>query len=102
TPRPLIRTMVQLLEPRVGETIYDPACGTGGFLAQAHLFLEPRAKTPELRKVLNNKTFYGREKTPLPYVLCLMNLTLHGLDYPSNFKENTIHTYIRQIYIRDR
>lgn len=77
TPRPLIKTMIQMVDPKIGETIYDPACGTGGFLAQAHLYLEPKAKTTETRKILNNKTFFGKEKTPLPYVLCLMNLTLH-------------------------
>lgn len=102
TPRSLIKTMVQLLDPKIGETIYDPACGTGGFLAQAHLYLEPKAKTPELRKVLNNKTFHGREKTPLPFILCLMNLTLHGLDYPRILKENTLQTDIRQIDERDK
>lgn len=102
TPRSLIKTMVELIDPRIGETIYDPACGTGGFLAQAHLFLEPKAKTPDLRKILNNKTFYGNEKTPLPFVLCLMNLTLHGLDYPRILKENTLSTDIRQIDDRDK
>ncbi len=102
TPRPLIKTMLRLLDPQIGETIYDPACGTGGFLAQAHLYLEPKAKTPTLRKVLNNKTFYGREKTPLPFVLCLMNLTLHGMDYPRILKENTLQTDIRQIDERDK
>lgn len=102
TPRPLIKTMVQMVDPKIGETIYDPACGTGGFLAQAHLYLEPKAKTTETRKILNNKTFYGKEKTPLPYVLCLMNLTLHGLDYPRISKENTLQTDIRQIDERDK
>lgn len=102
TPRPLIKTMIQMVDPKIGETIYDPACGTGGFLAQAHLYLEPKAKTTETRKILNNKTFYGKEKTPLPYVLCLMNLTLHGLDYPRISKENTLQTDIRQIDERDK
>ncbi|OFZ28340.1 MAG: DNA methyltransferase [Bdellovibrionales bacterium RIFCSPHIGHO2_01_FULL_40_29] len=102
TPRPLIKTMIQMVDPKIGETIYDPACGTGGFLAQAHLYLEPKAKTSETRKILNNKTFYGKEKTPLPYVLCLMNLTLHGLDYPRISKENTLQTDIRQIDERDK
>lgn len=102
TPRPLIKTMIQMVDPKIGETIYDPACGTGGFLAQAHLYLEPKAKTTEARKILNNKTFYGKEKTPLPYVLCLMNLTLHGLDYPRISKENTLQTDIRQIDERDK
>jgi len=102
TPRPLIKTMIQIIDPKIGETIYDPACGTGGFLAQAHLYLEPKAKTAEARKILNYKTFYGKEKTPLPYVLCLMNLTLHGLDYPRISKENTLQTDIRQIDERDK
>ncbi len=102
TPRPLIKTMIEMIDPKIGETIYDPACGTGGFLAQAHIYLEPKAKTPDLRKILNNKTFYGREKTPLPFVLCLMNLTLHGMDYPRISKENTLQIDIRQIDERDK
>lgn len=102
TPRPLIKTMIKLVDPKIGETVYDPACGTGGFLAQTHLYLESKAKTPELRKVLNSKTFYGNEKTPLPFVLCLMNLTLHGMDYPRIAKENTLQTDIRQIDDRDK
>jgi type I restriction enzyme M protein len=102
TPRPLIKAMIHMVDPKVGESVYDPACGTGGFLAQTHLYLEPKAKTPELRKILNNKTFYGNEKTPLPFVLCLMNLTLHGMDYPRILKENTLQTNIRQIDDRDK
>lgn len=102
TPRPLIKAIVQMIAPRIGEMVYDPACGTGGFLAQAHIFLEPQAKTPELRKILNNKTFYGKEKTPLPFVLCLMNLTLHGMDYPRISKENTLQRDIRQIDDREK
>ncbi len=102
TPRPLIKAMVQLIDPKIGETIYDPACGTCGFLIQAHLYLEPKAKTAESRKILNNKTFYGKEKTPLPYVLGLMNMTLHGVDYPRIAKENTLQTDIRQIDDRDK
>jgi type I restriction enzyme M protein len=102
TPRALIKTMVELIAPKIGETVYDPACGTGGFLAQAHLYMEAKAKTPDLRKILNNKTFFGNEKTPLPFVLCLMNLTLHGLDYPRISKENTLGSDIRQIDDRDK
>lgn len=102
TPRPLIKAMVQLIDPKIGETVYDPACGTCGFLIQSHLHLEPKAKTAEARKILNNKTFYGKEKTPLPYVLGLMNMTLHGVDYPRIVKENTLQTDIRQIDERDK
>lgn len=97
TPRSLVRTMVKLLNPKIGETIYDPACGTGGFLAEAHLQMKDQAKTPDKRKTLNYKTFYGQEKTPLPYVLCLMNLTLHGMDYPRISKGNTLQRDIRTI-----
>ncbi len=102
TPRALISTMVKMIDPKIGETIYDPAAGTGGFLAEAHMYLEPQAKTPELRKILNSRTFFGKEKTPLPFVLCLMNLTLHGMDYPKIFKENTLASDIRQIDDQDK
>lgn len=97
TPRPLIKTLVQLIDPKIGETIYDPACGTCGFLIQSHLYLESKAKTSEARKILNNRTFFGKEKTPLPYVLGLMNMTLHGVDYPRIDKKNTLSDDIRQI-----
>lgn len=97
TPRSLVRAMVKLLAPKIGETIYDPACGTGGFLAEAHLQMKDQAKTPDKRKMLNYKTFYGQEKTPLPFVLCLMNLTLHGMDYPRISKGNTLSRDIRTI-----
>jgi type I restriction enzyme M protein len=102
TPRPLIRTIVQVTAPNIGNKIYDPACGTGGFLAEAHLYLKDKANTPQLRKILNSQTFYGKEKTPLPFVLCLMNLTLHEMDYPRISKDNTLQTDIRQIDDRDK
>lgn len=97
TPRSLVRAMVKILNPKIGETVYDPACGTGGFLAEAHLQMKDQAKTPDKRRVLNYKTFYGQEKTPLPFVLCLMNLTLHGMDYPRISKGNTLSRDIRTI-----
>jgi type I restriction enzyme M protein len=97
TPRPLVRALVQLLDPKIGETVYDPACGTGGFLAEAHLHMLSKVKKPEDRRILNNKTFYGQEKTPLPFVMCLMNLTLHGMDYPQVVKGNTLGRDIRTI-----
>ncbi len=97
TPRPLVRSMVKLLDPKIGETLYDPACGTGGFLAEAHLHMVGKVKTPDDRRILNNKTFFGQEKTPLPFVMCLMNLTLHGMDYPQIVKGNTLSRDIRTI-----
>ena len=97
TPRPLVRVMVQMLDPQLGETIYDPACGTGGFLAEAHAYLDAKANTAERRRILNYQTFFGQEKTPLPYVLCLMNLSLHGMDYPRINRMNTLSRDIRSI-----
>ncbi|MFG1520348.1 N-6 DNA methylase [Halobacteriovorax sp. ZH1_bin.1] len=97
TPRPLIKAIVKIVDPQINDKVYDPACGTGGFLAEAYMHLNPQAKTPTLRKVLNSETIFGIEKTPLPYVMCLMNLTLHGLDYPQISKQNTLGRDIRQI-----
>ena len=102
TPRPLVRTMAVLLDPKIGETVYDPACGTGGFLAEAHLHMARKVKTSEDRRFLNNKTFFGQEKTPLPFVMCLMNLTLHGMDYPQIVKGNTLARDIRTIEDGDK
>lgn len=62
TPRALVRTMVKLLNPKIGETIYDPACGTGGFLAEAHLHLVPQANTPEKRRILNDRHFTAKKR----------------------------------------
>lgn len=102
TPRPLIKTIVQLIDPKIGDTIYDPACGTCGFLVQAHLYLEAKAKSADARKILNTKTFFGKEKTPLPYVLGLMNMMLHGVDYPRIEKKNTLQDNIREFDERDK
>jgi type I restriction enzyme M protein len=98
TPRPLVRTMVQILNPNIGETVYDPACGTGGFLAEAYIHMNEKVgNSTEKKNILNTKTFYGKEKTPLPFILCLMNLTLHGMDYPTISKTNTLQSDIRSI-----
>lgn len=102
TPRPLIKALVQLVDPQIGETLCDPACGTGGFLAQAYEHMKGKAKTPSDRRILNNKTFHGQEKTPLPFVMCLMNLTLHGMDYPQIVKGNTLGRDIRTIEDSDK
>lgn len=102
TPRPLIKAIVNLIDPKIGETIYDPACGTCGFLIQSHLYLEAKAKSASSRKILNTKTFFGKEKTPLPFVLGLMNMALHGIDYPQIAKKNTLEDDIRQIDDQDK
>jgi type I restriction enzyme M protein len=102
TPRPLIECMVDLVDPQLGQTVYDPACGTGGFLAEAYSHMKEHAKTEDARRFLDTETFYGIEKTPLPYLLCLMNLTLHGMESPRIEKKNTLEKDINTIEDNDK
>lgn len=96
TPRPLIKAMVKVTGLKVGDKIYDPACGTGGFLIQAVEALKPKIKnTQQLKKI--NQSIYGREKTKLPYFLCLMNLNLHEIDCRYIEQQNTLRKDIRDI-----
>ncbi len=90
TPREVIRAMVRVVAPRIGETVYDPGCGTGGFLAQAFEFMRSAAKTgPELER-LRQHTFYGREKDNAVYPIALANLVLHGIDEPHIWHGNAL------------
>jgi type I restriction enzyme M protein len=82
TPRPVVRFMVEVLDPRLGETVLDPACGTGGFLVEAFGHLEKQCQTVQHRQVLQERSIYGGEAKPLPYMLAQMNLLLHGLESP--------------------
>ena len=74
--------MVEVLDPRLGETVLDPACGTGGFLVETYAHLEKQCKTVQDRKMLQERSIFGGEAKPLPYLLCQMNLLLHGLEAP--------------------
>ena len=85
--------MVRTIDPRVGETIYDPGCGTGGFLAQAYDWMRERqasAATAESLRFLREQTFWGREKADLIYPISLANLVLHGIDHPHICHGNTL------------
>lgn len=90
TPREVIRIMTRVVNPEVGETVYDPCCGTGGFLAQAYQYMQPKAKTGEDIRTLKTETFYGREKENLVYPIALANLVLHGIDEPHIWHGNTL------------
>lgn len=93
TPREIIRAMVQVLNPVVGETVYDPSCGTGGFLAQAYEYMRTQLQqeaTGEQLETLKQRTFYGREKENLIYPIALANLVLHGIDHPHLWHGNTL------------
>ncbi|MFB3881905.1 MAG: N-6 DNA methylase [Armatimonadota bacterium] len=89
TPREIIRAMVQVVDPEVGETVYDPGCGTGGFLAQAYEHMRSD-RTPTEIETLKRSTFYGREKDNLIYPIALANLVLHEIDEPHIWHGNTL------------
>ncbi len=93
TPREVIRAIVQTIDPKPGETVYDPACGTGGFLAQAYEYMNKRldtGATAQQVEALRRQTFYGREKENLIYPIALANLVLHGIDEPNIWHGNTL------------
>jgi len=97
TPRPVVRFMVQVSDPQLGETVLDPACGTGGFLVEAHDHIAPQVTTPEQRLTLQRDTLYGQEAKPLPYMLVQMNLLLHGLEAPQIAYGNTLDRRVNEI-----
>ena len=97
TPRPVIRFMVAATDPRLGEKILDPACGTGGFLVESYKHLFEQCKTVEDFDVLQKDSIQGGEAKPLPYMLCQMNLLLHGIDYPHIDSENSLRFPLREI-----
>ena len=92
TPREIIRAMVKTVNPKLGETIYDPCCGTGGFLVQAYNYLFPLAekKGADFLEKLKHETFFGREKENLIYPIILANMVLHGIELPSIWHGNTL------------
>lgn len=102
TPRPVVRFMVEVTDPRLGETILDPACGTGGFLVEAMSHLAAQCRTVEQRETLQTASLYGGEAKPLPYLLAQMNLLLHGLEYPRIDPENSLRVPLREIGDKDR
>jgi type I restriction enzyme M protein len=102
TPRAVVRFMVEVLDPRLGEAVLDPACGTGGFLVEAFSHLEKQCKTVQDRKAVQERSIFGGEAKPLPYLLCQMNLLLHGLEAPRIDPENSLRFPLAQIGDRDR
>ena len=79
TPRPLIQAMVDCLQPQIGETVCDPACGTGGFLLAAYDYMKEQSQDKGKRDFLNNNALHGVDNTPLVVTLASMNLYLHGI-----------------------
>jgi len=102
TPRPVVRFMVTVTDPRLGETILDPACGTGGFLVESFNHLEKQIKTVADRQTVQKRSLFGVEPKPLPYLLSQMNLLLHGLDAPTIDPGNSLRFKLSEIGEKDR
>lgn len=102
TPRPLVKFIVAIINPQLGETVLDPAAGTGGFLVEAYSHLAKQARRAEDYKRLQKGTLFGIEAKPLPYLLCQMNLLLHGIEYPDIDPENALRVPLREIGDRQR
>ena len=103
TPRPLIRAIVQVVKPKIGERIYDGAVGSAGFLCEAFDYLkaQPGLTTSDL-KTLQERTFYGKEKKSLAYVISIMNMILHGIEAPNIIHTNTLAENLADIQEKDR
>ena len=102
TPRPLIRTIVKVVEPKIGDTIYDGACGSAGFLCEAFAYLNEKAKTVEEKQILQKSSFYGKEKKGLAYIIGIMNMIFHGVEAPNIMHTNTLAEDLSTIQQRDR
>lgn len=131
TPRPLIRAIIQVVKPKIGERVYDGACGSAGFLCESFEYMKGKGANQEIGvprngkgtstgsrasengnglpklstkdwKTLQEKTFFGKEKKPLAYVLGIMNMILHGIEAPNIIRTNTLAEDIRDIQERDR
>ena len=104
TPRPLIRAIVQVVQPKIGERIYDGAVGSAGFLCESFDYLRqsnPKRTTTQDR-ILQERTFYGKEKKSLAYVIAIMNMILHGIEAPNIIHTNTLTENLADIQDKDR
>ncbi|MBJ9738757.1 N-6 DNA methylase [Acinetobacter oleivorans] len=104
TPRPVVRAIVQVIDPQAGQTIYDAAAGSCGFLVEAfeHLKSKKNKLSTEQWDFIQRDTFFGYEKTSLAYVMGMMNMILHGIESPNLFRGNTLTQNIRDIQEKDR
>jgi type I restriction enzyme M protein len=103
TPRPLIRAIVQVTSPRIGEKIYDGAVGSAGFLCESFDYLKAQGHlTTKDLATLQTRTFYGKEKKSLAYVIAIMNMILHGIEAPNIIHTNTLTENLADIQDKDR
>jgi type I restriction enzyme M protein len=102
TPRPVVRFIVSVVNPQLGEVVLDPACGTGGFLVESFEHLRKQCRKAEDMNLLQKGTLFGIDAKPLPYLLCQMNLLLHGVEYPNIDPGNALRFPLREIGDKDR
>lgn len=104
TPRPLIKTIIKVVAPQLGQTIYDGAAGSAGFLCEAFEYLKEQNKNRSTAqdKILQNKTFYGKEKKSLAYIIGIMNMILHGVEAPNIIHTNTLSENLADIQEKNR
>jgi type I restriction enzyme M protein len=103
TPRPLIRAIVQVVKPRIGERVYDGAVGSAGFLCEAFDYMKSKpGLTTKDFDALQTRTFYGKEKKSLAYVIAIMNMILHGIETPNIVHTNTLTENLADIQEKDR
>jgi type I restriction enzyme M protein len=102
TPRPLIRAMIQVVKPKIGDRIYDGACGSAGFLCESYDYLRRGKLTTKELEILQKHTFTGKEKKSLAYVIAIMNMILHGIDAPNIIHTNTLTENLSDLQDKNR
>lgn len=102
TPRPLIRTIIKVVAPKIGDKIYDGACGSAGFLVESFDYLKNGKNTTSEREILQKETFYGRELKSLAFIIGVMNMILHGIEAPNIVHTNTLAKNINDIQEKER
>ncbi|SHG35219.1 type I restriction enzyme M protein [Flavobacterium segetis] len=103
TPRPLITTIIKVVNPKIGETVYDGAVGSAGFLCEAFDYLKnSKSLTTKETEILQKKTFYGKEKKSLAYIIGIMNMIFHGVETPNIIHTNTLAENLADIQEKDR
>ena len=102
TPRPLITTIVKVVAPKIGDKIYDGACGSAGFLCEAFAYLNKKGLSTKDTETLQKRTFYGKEKKSLAYIIGIMNMILHGVEAPNIIHTNTLAENLADIQEKDR
>lgn len=102
TPRPLIRTIVKVVNPKIGKTVYDGACGSAGFLCEAYNYMSQQVAKTEDTQTLQTRTFYGKELKGLAYIVAMMNMILHGVESPNLYRTNTLNENLASVQEKDR